>query len=315
MAKKAQSETKDIAHFQKTAFGRHETFALRYGWLTKGYQAAQKDPKIFQSDEATVTLGVGVNMVNSIRYWLSACQVIDPETQKPTVLGKFIFDAHSGRDPYLEDEATLWLLHWHLATNTELATAWYWFFNKFHKTEFTAQELATALADWVKANIRTKVSPATVKTDANLVLRMYTLSKGNTRTPIEEALDSPLSLLRLVSQTAGGRSFQCKPSSRPGLPIGILGYAVTALMDKRQVTSVPIEDLMYSSDDFPAIGSVFCLTESDLVTKLEKMIQYIPGKYAIRETAGIHQLYRLNTVEAFDYLEKHYANQKEEVAA
>jgi hypothetical protein len=57
-------------------------------------------------------------------------------------------------------------------------------------------------------------------------------------------------------------------------------------MDKRQVTSVPIEDLMYSSDDFPAIGSVFCLTESDLVTKLEKMIQYIPGKYAIRETAG-----------------------------
>jgi hypothetical protein len=103
-----------------------------------------------------------------------------------------------------------------LATNTELATAWYWFFNKFHKTEFTAQELATALADWVKANIRTKVSPATVKTDANLVLRMYTLSKGNTRTPIEEALDSPLSLLRLVSQTAGGRSFQCKPSSRLG---------------------------------------------------------------------------------------------------
>jgi hypothetical protein len=72
MAKKAQSETKDIAHFQKTAFGRHETFALRYGWLTKGYQAAQKDPKIFQSDEATVTLGVGVNMVNSIQV-LAVC--------------------------------------------------------------------------------------------------------------------------------------------------------------------------------------------------------------------------------------------------
>ncbi|WP_419645384.1 DUF4007 family protein, partial [Thiolapillus sp.] len=38
----------------KVAFGRHETFALRYSWLTKGYQAVSK-PKgnsIFSSDEA-----------------------------------------------------------------------------------------------------------------------------------------------------------------------------------------------------------------------------------------------------------------------
>ena len=26
---------------QKAAFGRHETFALRYGWLTKGFQASE----------------------------------------------------------------------------------------------------------------------------------------------------------------------------------------------------------------------------------------------------------------------------------
>ena len=25
----------------KVAFGRHETYALRYGWLTKGFQAFQ----------------------------------------------------------------------------------------------------------------------------------------------------------------------------------------------------------------------------------------------------------------------------------
>ena len=31
---------------EKTAFGRHESFALRYGWLTKGFQAFEqsKDP-------------------------------------------------------------------------------------------------------------------------------------------------------------------------------------------------------------------------------------------------------------------------------
>ena len=28
----------------RVAFGRHETFALRYGWLPKGFQALRQDP-------------------------------------------------------------------------------------------------------------------------------------------------------------------------------------------------------------------------------------------------------------------------------
>jgi hypothetical protein len=213
------------------------------------------NPKAFTDDTATVVLGVGVNMVHSIRYWLGACGIMSSDTLQPTPLGEYLFDAHSGRDPYLEDEATLWLIHWALATNRELATAWYWFFNKFHKSDFTAQEAATALSDWVKANLTTKVAPTTVKGDASLLLRMYTPSRGNTRTPIEEALDSPLSLLRLITQTAGGRSFASAAESRPNLPVGIFGYALTELMQHRG-TSVPIEELMYGSGDMPALGRV-----------------------------------------------------------
>lgn len=299
----------------KVAFGRHETFALRYGWLTKGYQAAETDLKVFDDDEATVKLGVGVNMVASIRYWLRACQILDSQSGLPTQVGKLIFDRSSGYDPYLEDEATLWLLHWLLASNAQLATAWFWFFNKFYKTEFTSQELATALSDWVRANLKTKVSASTIKADAAIVLRMYTLSKGNTRTPMEEALDSPLAILRLVSQSAGGRSFQSRPMSRPGLPTGIFGFALTQTIEQRNVTAIPIEDLMYSKDDLPALGSTFRLTENDLITKLENLISYIPGKYEIRETAGIHQLYKLGSVDANQYLAKHYARSKKGIAA
>lgn len=299
----------------RVAFGRHETFALRYGWLTKGYQAAVTDPKVFESDEATVKLGVGVNMVSSIRYWLRACQILDAQSGLPTAIGRLLFDPKNGFDPYLEDEATLWLIHWLLASNAQLATAWFWFFNKFHKTEFTSHELATALADWVKANLKTKVSASTIKGDAGLVLRMYTLSKGNTRTPMEEALDSPLALLRLVSQSAGGRSFQSRPATRGGLPLGIFGFAVTQLINQRKVTSIPIEDLMYSKDGYPALGSTFRLTENELVTKLEKLISYFPGYFEIRETAGIHQLYKLGEVDPYRYLAKHYAGTKRVIAA
>ena len=45
---------------RRASFGRHETFSLRYAWLTKGFQAFTKNPVIFSSDEATIDLGVEI---------------------------------------------------------------------------------------------------------------------------------------------------------------------------------------------------------------------------------------------------------------
>ena len=50
-------------------FAGHETFTLRYGWLKKAVDATGKDPEVFLRDDALVTLGVGKNMVRSIRHW------------------------------------------------------------------------------------------------------------------------------------------------------------------------------------------------------------------------------------------------------
>jgi hypothetical protein len=301
----------------KVAFGRHETFALRYSWLSKGFHAFQRDPDVFESDHATVELGVGKNMVLSIRYWLRACQMIQATAPEPTEIGSLILDATTGCDPYLEDEATIWLIHWLLATNCELATSWYWFFNKYHKQDFTGQELTTALSDFVKECVAEKKRPsmATIKNDAQLLHRMYSQSKGNTRTPLEDALDSPLTVLRLVTQSAGGRSYQSKLEARSGLPLGILGFAVKQLLDHREVKAIPIEELMYSRDDFPAPGAVFRLTENDLITKLERLVDYIPNIFEIRETAGIHQLYLVSEYSTRDFLVAHYRDSAGELAA
>lgn len=301
----------------KVAFGRHETFALRYSWLSKGFHALAKNPQIFESDDATVELGVGKNMVLAIRFWLRASRMMHPSEAETTALGHLILDEKTGFDPYLEDEGTIWLIHWLLTTNPDLATSFYWFFNKFHKPEFTSQELTTALSDFTKESVVEKRRPSstTIKNDAQLLHRMYTQSKGNSRMPLEDALDSPLALLRLVSQTAGGRSYRSKPESRKQLPLGILGFAVSQLMEERQLTSLPIEELMYSRAEFPAPGSIFRLTENDLVMRLEELIGYIPSVFEIRETAGIHQLYRLKALSANEFLEKHYAEGSEVLAA
>ena len=302
----------------KVAFGRHETFALRYSWLTKGFHALQEKPTVFDDDDAVVDLGVGRNMVSSIRYWLRACQLITPQKpDEPQTIGDLIFDAENGWDPYLEDEATIWLVHWLLATNATLATSWFWFFNRFHKPEFTGQELQTALSDFIKEQVVENKRPAagTIKNDALLLPRMYTQSKGNGKAPLEDALDSPLSLLGLITQSSVGRVYQSKPEARPSLSIGVFAFAVSQLMQEQNVTALPIEDLMYSRNDFAALGSVFRLTESDLIAKLELMQAYIPDQYEIRETAGIHQLYRLSDIEPVEYIEKHYADMQKGLAA
>lgn len=300
----------------KMAFGRHETFALRFGWLSKGFQAMAEKKSIFESDDATVRLGVGKNMVGAIKYWLRACRMIDPVENTPTDMGNELLSV-DGFDPYLEDEATIWLLHWLLATNAELATSWFWFFNRFHKPEFTGQELGTALVDFVNDKVinRKKPALATLQNDAGLIPRMYTQSMGNTRTPIEDALDSPFSLLKLVSQSAGGRSYQSRPMARPDLPIGILGFAVYEMFKMKNTSAIPIEDFMYSKDNYPAIGSVFRLTESDLVAKLEKLVNYIPGIFDIRDTAGQHQLFLSETTNAMTFIVEHYNNPGKDIAA
>ena len=50
----------------KPSFSGHETFPFRYTWLKKGVDAVRDDPSVFTSDRATITLGVGKNMVRSI---------------------------------------------------------------------------------------------------------------------------------------------------------------------------------------------------------------------------------------------------------
>lgn len=292
----------------RVSFGRHETFALRYSWLSKGFQAFSKDPSVFESDDATVVLGVGKNMVAAIRFWLRATRAIHPTKPEPTELGCLIFDQEAGLDPYLEDEATIWLIHWLLATNSELSTSFFWFFNHFHKPEFTSQELTTALVDFVQESVdpKKRASQTTLKNDAQLIHRMYTQSKGNSRMPLEDALDSPLSLLRLMSQTAGGRSFQSKPDSRPGLPIAIFGFAISQLILARQSKALPIEELMYSRSGYVAPGAVFRLTESDLIAKLEQLASYVPNQFEIRETAGLHQFYQIGDIDPQAFLIKHY---------
>jgi hypothetical protein len=291
------------------SFGRHETFALRYAWLTKGFQAVEKNPHIFNDDAATVELGVGKNMVNAIRYWLSATQMII-RTDKgvaPTALGTAIF-SETGFDPYLEDEGTLWLIHWLLATNAESATAWYWFFNCFHKAQFSSEEAEFALAEFVADKVESKPSERTVKQEIPLLLRMYAQTKIHAQNSMDEQLDSPLVSLKLIHYLAQTKAYRSLAAQQASLPIAVIGFAVNEVFNTLNIKQLAIADLMYSKEQKITLGAVFRLTESALLAKLELLVAQYPQLYKIDETAGINQVYRLTDqhIDSLLFLKNYY---------
>ncbi len=90
------------------SFSGHETFPFRYGWLKKGVNALSDNPTFFSTDRAMVELGVGKNMVNSIKYWCSAAGLIESEklnltrgSYAPTEIDEALF-LENGFDPYFE---------------------------------------------------------------------------------------------------------------------------------------------------------------------------------------------------------------------
>jgi len=281
---------------------------LRFGWITKGFKALGHDAGIFESDNATVTLGVGKNMVNAIRYWLIASQVIESVGQPlvMTPLGKLIFNAKDGHDPFLEDDATIWLLHWLIASNPKEATTFFWFFNRFHKPEFTQVELIDALRDFVRENTSAKTSDNTLKSDITLLLRMYQSTIDFKSIPIEEGLDSPLSLLGLINNLESSKYHESKLENRWNLPVAPFSYAVLEVFQSTQLSSLPVEHLMISDGICAAPGTVFRLNEEGLIAKMEEMISWLPGYFELRESAGIHQLYKLKDITPLEVLDKYY---------
>ena len=294
----------------KVSFGRHESFPLRFGWITKGLDALAQDADVFAAEDATVTLGVGKNMVAAMRYWLLATGMAERTAAgglAKSAIGQILFPDgdRNGGDRYLEDDGTIWLLHWLLATNATEATAIYWFYNHFHKPEFASEEVFAGLREFVRQQVAAKTAATTLKRDANLVLRMYAQSNGGTRLLAEDALDSPLAALLLLERL-DRQTWQAVPRDREEIPLVGFAYAVADVFARMGEGQLPVERLMYSGRGHCAPGAVFRLTEGGLTTKLEALCKKFPKSLRLDRTAGLYQLYKIGPFEPLPILRAHY---------
>ncbi len=158
--------------------GRHETFTPRYGWLKKGYDRCLENPHVFNDEDAIEQLGVGKNMVRSIRYWCTLFRLLEkdgePGCLRPTEFGRKLLDNKTGWDPYLEDPTSLWLLHWQIFKPPFRAVCWNVAFSYITLPNFTIKELSAAINEKAAQTDKLKnIAKGSVKRDASCIIRMY----------------------------------------------------------------------------------------------------------------------------------------------
>lgn len=302
-----------LASIERGSFAGHETFPLRYTWLPKAVQHVERKPSVFQDDDAMVALGVGRNMVRSIRHWGFACGVLEEDPKKennrgrylrPTDLGRELF-LKDGWDPYLEDPATLWLLHFELAASPSRATTWYLVFNHYPQPELTKVELVTWLAKLAQERAWARVSPASLRRDVDVFLRTYVPSRASRTVPLEDTLDSPFVELDLIRELGGKGSYLLQRGDPPTLPNEVFAYGLIKFLRQTGSTSsaIPLHSIAFAPG---SPGRVFALTEDALMARLERLEAATNGAIAFHDTAGLRQLLVHRMPELLDVIRPWY---------
>jgi hypothetical protein len=299
------------------AFAKHETFYIREGWLFKGMVAIKRAedegrlPTVFLDVDAPERLGIGQNMVRSLRFWMQATGLAEEKleerqrVQRLTPLGELVWT----HDRYLEDNATLWLLHYHLACSQDHATTWFWFFNHFAPSTFDDNSCLDALHSWVIGNYPDQeIASGSLKRDIDCLLQTYLPSKTS-RTP-EEITESPFSRLHILSKIGDdrGRRYRMdRLDSTHFHPLILLHVLVDRQLKVRNgATQVGLIDVLREPLN---AGRVFSLTTtvlSDLLAQLNK--DYPDWRIHFVRTAGLDTL-TLPIMAPTDVLTRYYLEQ------
>jgi hypothetical protein len=184
-------------------FAKHETFYIRDGWLQKGLRAVSANSGIFLDESAPAQLGLGKNMVRSLRYWMQIAgltyeeQSRSTKVQRLTEFGNLVLS----HDLYQEREDTLWIIHHNLLSNPALATSWYWFFNHFAPNSFTRQGFVERIHQWLVTQVADDSelpASSSILKDFDCIIHTY-CPRGRQISP-EDTLESPLVVLGLMRE-------------------------------------------------------------------------------------------------------------------
>ena len=275
-------------------FSGHESFACKSHWIKRGYDFVNSNYN-FNSDDAVVHLGVGKNMVASIKFWLRAIGLLDEN--EIVDIARFLLDSETGNDKYLEDIGTLWLLHF-LLIHTDYANIYKTTFVDYHRQRNIIEK--DKLQNFIKhicfdeTGYKSFYNDNTVKRDIGVMLHNYCMKNGGS-VNIEDSnsLFAPLNLLCEIDR----ETYKFNYDTRSNLPSLIFLYAILVRFEGRKSISF---------DELVELTLIFCLTNNDLLNIINHLCILYPSEIVFSDVAGIKELQFRVTLNSLDVLNRYY---------
>lgn len=297
----------------------HESFTCRYTWLPKVVHHLSRNNRLFsKEEEAMVKLGVGKNMVRSIRFWALAAGVIvnngkDSGHQLTSFAEKLL--GANGFDPFLEDTRTLWLIHWKLATNVQNPLlAWDYLLNSWHEPEIIAAGVIKALKKEALKE-HDSLSSVTIAQHFDCFLHTYIPTKARKGHLQEDNLDCPLVELSLIvkvgerpsEQTVGKHEpiYAFRREQKPEITSELFLYCLNSFWRERHPTeaTLPFREVAHGHG---SPGQVFKLPEEDVRTRLENLDRLSAGIFSYAESSNLQQVMRTGFQDDLNLLKRIY---------
>lgn len=294
----------------RALFGAHESFHLRDGWLRKGLLGIRANPFLFSDPYPGDALGVGHNMVAAIRYWLEATRLAEPQRELRdgrtavrltwTPLAELLH----AEDPYVEDDGTLWVLHYELAMNRAAAPTWYWFFNRFGVRHFTQDLFLAHLERYVATELRRRVAPGTLEKEFRCLVRTYARQDERPRRG-EDAYDCPLARLGLLELLPRTRSYRLLAPGPDDLHPLLVAYALVRMGEHAPLwrREVSLRDALYEPG---SPGRVYALDAEGLYEHLLRLDAEHGDLVTFSRTAGLN-LATVRVADPMAVLRRYYA--------
>ena len=274
----------------KIRFAGHETFACRATWLHKGLNLISqedKDLSAFSKTESVIELGVGKNMVLSIRYWLLAFGLIDDKGEL-TKEARLLVEQNDNNpiDPSLENKDSLWLLHTSLVNN-QFATLYSFFFCDFFKRKasrtFTEREVINGIQSWLKNLDLKPPSERSLKNDFKVLVDNY-CPKLNSKDS-EESMMNLMVDLNLIQKTNYKSDGESVYELNKIASNSISNNLFAALLIKNFKNKSESLDNLYDRIGYPLI-----LDREQFINRIENVCFEYPEYFVYKEDAGLKEL-------------------------
>ena len=274
------------------SFSGHESFHCKSLWLKKGYDYLLAGNH-FTDIDSVAKLGVGKNMVASIRFWLRAFGL--SQSDELTDIAEFLFDTEHGRDPYAEDLNTLWVLHFLLVV-TGIASIYNLTFVEYQreKKEFSKDELRNFIKR--KCSVpeqRNVYNENTVKKDIGVLLKNYVAPKDLKN--IEDFSALLIGLGLIVNKDSDVYSYRV--TELEDIAPDVVLFALLTLSGG---------DKTLSFDILQKLSLVFCLPIVSLIEIIRKIEKLYPGMVVFSDNSGIKNVQFIGEINRFDVLDNYY---------